>query len=308
MGNSQKKKIAFIGLGAMGKPMAKNLLKAGYLLTVYDLNTDSVDALKAAGAHPANSSAQAAEKADVVITILPECENVRQAMMGKKGIFEGARPQTVLIDMSSIAPHTSREVAAAAEKRGLLFMDAPVSGGTGGAEKGTLTIMIGGDKDLVEAHMDIFNVLGSTIYHVGGIGMGETVKMINQILVGVNILGIAEAFVLGTKLGADPEVLFNVIRKSAGSSFLLEKRMPDYILKGDFTQPGFALDLLLKDVGLAIESGKLNRIPLFVAAQAFQSLSMASATGLGKKDMSSVIEMYEKAAGVEVRQAAKQSG
>jgi 3-hydroxyisobutyrate dehydrogenase-like beta-hydroxyacid dehydrogenase len=125
--------------------------------------------------------------------------------------------------------------------------------------------------------------------------------MINQILVGVNILGIAEAFVLGTKLGADPDVLFDVIRASAGSSFLLEKRVPNYILKGDFTQTGFALDLLRKDVGLAVESAKLNRMPLFVAAQVFQSLSLASATGLGKKDMSSVIEMYEKAVGIQVR-------
>jgi len=180
-------------------------------------------------------------------------------------------------------------------------MDAPVSGGTSGAEKGALTIMIGGEKALVDVHMDIFNVLGSTIHHVGHIGMGETVKMINQILVGINILGIAEAFVLGAKLGADPKVLFEVIRSSAGSSFLLEKRMPDYILKGDFTRPGFALDLLRKDVGLAIESGKLSKTPGFLTAQAFQCLTMASATGLGDKDMSSVIEMYENAAGVKVR-------
>jgi len=307
MEKNQKERIGFIGLGAMGKPMAKNLLRAGYRLTVYDLCTDPVNELKAEGARPAGSSAEAAENSDVVITILPECENVKQAMMGSNGVFEGARPQTVLIDMSSIAPHTSREVAAAAEARGLRFMDAPVSGGTAGAEKATLTIMIGGEKDLVDAHMDIFNVLGGTIYHVGGIGMGETVKMINQILVGVNILGIAEAFVLGTKLGADPEVLYNVIRASAGGSFLLEKRVPDYILKGDYTQTGFALDLLRKDVGLAVESAKLNRAPLFIAAQVFQALTMASASGLGKKDMSSVIQMYEKAAGVEVRKMQKQA-
>jgi len=297
----EKQKIGFIGLGAMGKPMAGNLLKAGYLLTVYDINAEPVRALKEAGAKTAHSSAEAAAGADVVITILPECENVKNALMGKDGVFEGARPQTVLIDMSSIAPHTSRDVAAEAEKRGFKFMDAPVSGGTAGAKKGILTIMIGGDKDLVDAHMDIFNVLGSTIHHVGQIGMGETVKMINQILVGINIVGIAEAFVLGAKLGADPEILFDVIRASAGSSFLLEKRIPNYILKGDFTQPGFALDLLLKDVGLAIESGKLNRTPLFLAGQAFQCLTMASAAGLGGKDMSSVIEMYENAANVKVR-------
>ena len=303
-----KKRIGFIGLGAMGKPMVKNLLRAGHGVTVYDLQMDPVNELTAAGAHAAGSSAQAAENADVVITMLPECENVTHAMMGPKGVFEGAREQTVLIDMSSIAPHTSRQVASAAEEKGLRFMDAPVSGGTVGAEKGTLTIMIGGDKDLVDAHMDIFNVLGTTIHHVGPIGMGGTVKMINQILVGVNIVGIAEAFVLGTRLGADPEMLFHVIRASAGASFLLEKRIPDYILKGDFTQTGFALDLLLKDMGLAVESGKRNRTPLFVAAQVFQSLAMASASGLGKEDMSAVIKMYEKAVGVQVRRTRKESG
>lgn len=297
----QEKRIGFIGLGAMGKPMSKNLIRSGYRLTVFDLNPESIEEVMKAGARPADSAAEAARDADVVITMLPQCENVREATMGKDGVFTGARPKTAVIDMSSIAPHTTREVATAAESKGLRFLEAPVSGGTVGAEKGTLTIIVGGDKDLLEENRKLLLVLGKTIHHVGGIGMGSTVKMINQMLVGINMVGIAEALVLGTRLGADPKMLFEVIRSSAGSSFLWEKRVPDFILKGDFTQPGFALNLLLKDVGLAVESGKLTRTPLFLTGQVFQCLSMASSCGLGQKDMSSVIEMLENAAKVSVR-------
>ena len=296
-----KKRIGFIGLGAMGKPMAKNLIKAGYTLTVYDLNPQPMKELADLGAKRAGSSAETAGDVDVIITILPACEEVKAAVLGEEGVLQGARKGAVLIDMSSIAPHTSQLVAAEAFTRGLKFMDAPVSGGTIAAEKGTLTIMVGGDKELLDEHTDILEAMGKTIYHVGDIGMGETVKMINQMLVGVNIIAIAEAFVLGTKLGADPEVLYNVIRNSAGNSFLIDNRVPNYIFKGDFTQPGFALDLLLKDVGLAVDSAKINKVPLFLTGQAFQYLSMASASGLGKKDLSSVIEMLEKAVDVKVR-------
>ena len=296
-----KKKIGFIGLGAMGKPMAGNLIRAGYALTVFDVNPRPMEALAAQGARTAADSAAVARAAEVVITILPEGEHVKAAILGENGVLAGAREGTVLIDMSSIAPHTSRQVAAEALARGLRFMDAPVSGGTTGAEQGTLTIMVGGDEALLEAHRPLLEAMGKTIYHVGEIGMGETVKMINQVLVGINMLGIAEAFALGTKLGADPEVLFKVIRASAGNSFLLDHRVPKYIFKGNFTQPGFALKLLMKDVGLAVDSARLNKMPLFLAGEAFQLLALAAGSGLADKDMSAVIELWEKAAGVQVR-------
>jgi len=296
-----EKRIGFIGLGAMGGPMAKHLLKAGYRLSVFDLNPQPMTELKAVGAFETGSAADAAQEADVIITVLPACENVKAAVLGAKGVLEAAKSGAVLIDMSSIAPHTSRLVAEEAQARGIKFMDAPVSGGTIAAENGTLTIMVGGDKELLEEHRRILEAMGKTIYHVGGIGMGETIKMINQVLVGINILAIAEAFVLGTKLGAEPQVLYDVIRKSAGNSFLIDHRVPNYILKGDFTQPGFSLDLLLKDVGLAVESAKIEKVPLFLTAQAFQCLAMASASGRGRLDMSSVIEILEEAADVKVR-------
>jgi 2-hydroxymethylglutarate dehydrogenase len=296
-----KERIGFIGVGAMGRPMAKNLLKAGYPLTVYDLNPEPIKEVVACGAKAASSSAQAARDVEVIITMLPACDEVKAAVLGAGGVLEGANEGTLLIDMSSIAPHTSRLVASRAAKVGVKFLDAPVSGGVTAAEKGTLTIIVGGDRALLDEHMDLMQAMGKTIYHVGDVGMGETVKMINQVLAGINMLAIAEAFVLGTKLGADPETIYKVIRVSAGNSFLIDARVPDYVLKGDFSRPGFALDLMLKDLGLAIESAKINKIPLFLTGQAYQYFSMASSWGLGKKDMSSVTELLEEIVGVKVR-------
>jgi len=296
-----KERIGFIGVGAMGRPMAKNLLKAGYPLTVYDLNPEPIKELVACGAKAASSSAQAARDVEVIITMLPACDEVKAAVLGAGGVLEGTNEGTLLIDMSSIAPHTSKLVASEAAKAGVKFLDAPVSGGVTAAEKGTLTIIVGGDRALLDEHMDLMQAMGKNIYHVGDVGMGETVKMINQVLAGINMLAIAEAFVLGTKLGADPETIYKVIRVSAGNSFLIDARVPDYLLKGDFSRPGFALDLMLKDLGLAIESAKINKIPLFLTGQAYQYFSMASSWGLGKKDMSSVTELLEEIVGVEVR-------
>ena len=296
-----KKRIGFIGLGAMGIHMARNLVKAGYDLTVYDIDPQPVKELVALGAREAKSSADTSKGAEVVITMLPQDEQVKEVALGLRGVLEGAKPGTVFIDMSSIAPHTSKEVAAAAQKKGVKFLDAPVSGGTGGAEKATLTIMIGGDKAVVDEHMEILKVMGKTIYHVGDVGMGETVKMVNQMLVGINLAGIVEALVMGTKLGVAPEVLYKIIRASSGNSFMLDSRVPNYIFTGNFTQPGFAVDLLRKDLGLSLESAKINKVPLHMTSQAYQVFTRATAEGLGKKDMASVVQLLEKTVGVEVR-------
>lgn len=300
-----KERIGFIGLGAMGRPMAKNLLKAGYPLTVYDLNPEPIKELIECGAKAASSSAEVARDAEVIITMLPACDEVKAAVLGAGGVLEGANEGALLIDMSSIAPHTSKLVASEAAKVGVRLLDAPVSGGVTAAENGTLTIIVGGDRALLDEHIDLMQAMGKNIYHVGDVGMGETVKMINQVLAGINMLAIAEAFVLGTKLGADPETIYKVIRVSAGNSFLIDARVPDYLLKGDFSRPGFALDLMLKDLGLAIESAKINKIPLFLTGQAYQYFSMASSWGLGKKDMSSVTELLEEIVGVKVRTASE---
>jgi 3-hydroxyisobutyrate dehydrogenase len=233
--------------------------------------------------------------------MLPADDEVKVVALGPEGVLEGARAGTVFIDMSSIAPHTSTYVAAEAKKKGIKFLDAPVSGGTVGAEKATLTIMVGGEKALLDEHIEILQTMGKTIYHVGDVGMGETVKMVNQMLVGINLMGIVEALVMGTKLGVKPEVLYKVIRASSGNSFMLDSRVPNYIFTGNFTQTGFAVDLLRKDLGLALESAKVNKVPLSLTAQAYQYYTRATAEGMGKKDMSSVIELLEKTVGVEVR-------
>jgi 3-hydroxyisobutyrate dehydrogenase len=296
-----KRKIGFIGLGAMGNHMAKNLIKAGYDLTVYDLNPKPVEELVSLGAKKTKNCAETAKAGEVVITMLPADDDVKSAVLGPEGVLEGAKGGTVLIDMSSIAPHTSIYVFSEAKKKGVKFLDAPVSGGTGGAEKATLTIMVGGDKALLDEHMEILKTMGKTIYHVGDVGMGETVKMVNQMLVGINLAGIVEALVLGTKLGVKPEVLYKIIRASSGNSFMLDSRVPNFIFTGNFTQPGFAVDLLRKDLGLSLESAKVNKVPLYMTAQAYQYFTRATAEGLGKKDMSSMIELLEKTAGVQVR-------
>ncbi len=296
-----KKTIGFIGLGAMGNHMARNLIRAGYDLAVYDLNPQPVKELVASGAKEAKSCAEATHGGEVVITMLPADEEVKTAVLGSEGVLEGAKPGTVLIEMSSIAPHTTKQVYSEARKKEVRFMDAPVSGGTIGAEKGTLTIMVGGDKALLDEHLEILQSLGKTIYHVGEVGMGETVKMVNQMLVGINLAGIAEAFVMGTKLGVAPEILYKIIRSSSGNSFLIDHRVPNYIFPGNFTQPGFAIDLLRKDLGLALDSAKFTKVPLFLTAQAYQYFTRASAEGLGKKDMSAVIELLENTVGVQVR-------
>ena len=300
-----KKKIGFIGLGAMGLPMAKNLIKAGYDLTVHDLNPQPVEEIVSLGAQKAGSPADAAKGVEVIITMLPADDEVKAVALGSEGVLEGAGKGSVFIDMSSIAPHTSKYVASEAQKKGIKFLDAPVSGGTVGAEKATLTIMVGGDKALLDEHIEILQTMGKTIYHVGDVGMGETVKMVNQMLVGINLMGIVEALVMGTKLGVEPEVLYKIIRASSGNSFMLDSRVPNYIFTGNFTQPGFAIDLLRKDLGLALESAKVNKVPLFLTGQAYQYYTRAAAEGLGKKDMSAVIELLEKTVGVKVRGTAE---
>lgn len=256
-----KKKIGFIGLGAMGRHMARNLIKAGYELTVYDLLPAAVEEAASLGARKAGSSAEAAKGAEVIITMLPADDEVKAAALGPEGVLSGAAKGSVFFEMSSIAPHTSKFVAAEAQKKGIKFLDAPVSGGTGGAEKGTLTIMVGGDKAVLDEHMEILKVMGKTIYHVGDVGMGETVKMVNQMLVGINLSGIVEALVMGTKLGVKPEVLYKIIRASSGNSFMLDSRVPGYIFTGNFTTPDSPWTCCARTWGFPWKAPKSIRFP-----------------------------------------------
>lgn len=293
-------KVGFIGIGAMGKPMAKNLLNSGFDLTVFDLNSEAVQEMKEAGAKTAQTPKETAENAQVVITMLPNFNIVRSVMEGPDGVLSGAAKGTVIIDMSSVAPNQTRLMAGLAREKGLEYLDAPVSGGVSGAAKGTLTIMVGGSEAVIGQVMEIFQTLGKKIYQVGPVGSGDAVKIVNNLLLGVNMAALAEALVLGVKAGLDPQTMFDIIRASSGSSYAMEAKMPNFILKGNF-EPGFAIDLQFKDLELATQTGKELRTPLLLTNMAQQIFEQARAEGLGKKDISAVIQVWEKLNGIEVR-------
>ena len=239
------KKVGFIGLGIMGKPMAKNLLKAGYELVVFDINQDAVNEVVAAGAKSAPTSKDVAAQSEVVITMLPNSPHVKAAVLGENGVLEGAKPGLVLIDMSSIAPLASQEIAAAVAKKGVEMLDAPVSGGEPKAIDGSLSIMVGGKKELFDRSTELLSKMGKSVVLCGDVGAGNTTKLANQIIVALNIAAVSEAFVLATKAGVDPELVFNAIRGGLAGSTVMEAKAP-MIMAGNF-KPGFKIDLHIKD-------------------------------------------------------------
>lgn len=293
-------KVGFIGLGAMGKPMAKNLLQAGFGLTVYDVNQDAVTQLKEAGANEAALPKDVALASDVVITMLPNFQIVSSVMEGPDGVLAGANEGMILIDMSSVSPTQTRQMVPKASEKGIAYLDAPVSGGVAGAEKGALTIMVGGPVPVVEKVMPVFQAMGKKIYHVGSVGSGDAMKIVNNLLLGINMAALAEALVLGAKAGLDPQMMRDIIGTSSGNSYVLEAKMPNFILKGNF-EPGFAIDLQYKDLELAGQTGKDLGVPMYLGNLAQQIFEQARASGLGKKDISAVVEMWEKMVGCEVR-------
>lgn len=292
--------IGFIGIGAMGRPMAVNLLKAGFHLTVYDLNQEAVQQLVEMGACSAATPKELAAGADVVITMLPNFGVVQSVLGGADGVLAGIRESAVIIDMSTVAPNQTRRMAALAKEKGVSYLDAPVSGGVGGAAKGALTIMVGGPAAVIDQVMGIFNVLGKKVYRVGDVGAGDTIKLVNNLLLGVNMAAVAEAMVVGVKAGLDPQVLLEIISSSSGNSYALETKMPNFVMKGNF-EPGFAINLQFKDLELATQTGKDLGVPLFLTNLTQQIFEQARAVGLGGEDISAVIKVWEKLAGVEVR-------
>jgi 2-hydroxy-3-oxopropionate reductase len=254
------KKIGFIGLGIMGKPMAKNLLKAGYSLVVYDIVPEAMKDVVKAGAQPASSSKEVAEKSEVVITMLPNSPEVKEAVLGEGGVLEGAQRGTILIDMSSIAPLASKEISEKAKAKGVVMLDAPVSGGEPKAIEGTLAIMVGGPKDTFEQVKEILSLMGASVTRVGEIGSGNTTKLANQIIVALNIAAMSEAMVLATKSGVDPEKVFQAIRGGLAGSTVLDAKMP-LVLKGNF-KPGFRIELHIKDLANALDTAHALGVPV----------------------------------------------
>jgi len=292
-------KIGFIGLGIMGKPMAKNLLKAGYSLVVYDINKEPVKELVKLGAEEGFSPKDVAERSEIIITMLPDSPQVKEVILGKNGVLEGAKKGSIIIDMSSIAPAVSREVAAKAEEKGIDMIDAPVSGGEPKAIDGTLSIMVGGKKEVVDRCYDILSKMGTSIVLCGDIGSGNITKLANQIIVALNIAAMSEALVLGTKARVDPEVIYKAIRGGLAGSTVLDAKVP-MILERNFS-PGFKIDLHIKDLKNAIATAHEIGVPLPLTSQIMEILQALKVDGKGQSDHSAIVQFYEKLAKVEVK-------
>ncbi|WP_017803610.1 2-hydroxy-3-oxopropionate reductase, partial [Winslowiella toletana] len=258
-------KIGFIGLGIMGKPMSKNLLKAGYSLVVRDNNVESEAELVTAGAITASSAKAVAEQCDVIITMLPNSPQVKEVVLGEGGVIEGAKPGTVVIDMSSIAPLASREIHAELAKKNIALLDAPVSGGEPKAIEGTLSVMVGGDKALFDKYYDLMKAMAGSVVHTGDIGAGNVTKLANQVIVALNIAAMSEALTLATKAGVDPDLVFQAIRGGLAGSTVLEAKAP-MVMDRNF-KPGFRIDLHIKDLANALDTshGVGAQLPLTAA-------------------------------------------
>ena len=292
-------KIGFIGLGIMGKPMAKNLLKAGYPLVVFDINPAPVKELAAVGAEVASSAKEVAQKTDVVITMLPNSPHVKAAVMGPNGVLEGAKPGMIIVDMSSIAPMAAKEVAAKAAEKGVEMLDAPVSGGEPKAIDGTLSIMVGGKKEIFEKCQGFLDKMGTSVVLCGDIGAGNMTKLANQIIVALNIAAMSEALVLGAKAGVDPETIFKAIRGGLAGSTVLEAKVP-MVLSGNF-KPGFRIELHIKDLANALDTAHELGVPLLLTSQVMEIMQALKVDGKAGNDHAGVVQFYEKLAKCEVR-------
>jgi len=294
-----KLKIGFIGLGIMGKHMSSHLIEAGYEVFVYDINSKAVEELVGKGAVACKNCSEAAVNADVVISMVPDSPDVEKVALGENGILESAHEGLIYIDMSTIAPGTAVKVADVLAEKGVRCLDAPVSGGETGAKNAALSIMVGGSKDLFDEMMAIFETMGKTITLCGTNGAGQTVKACNQIQVALNFIGMAEAFVLGTKAGVDPAVILKVLSGGYAQNRVMDVRGPK-IVKGEF-EPGFKSKFHYKDLNIIMDTAKNLNVPLPATAVAHELFSALIASGRGDLDHSAVINIIEDLAKVEAR-------
>ena len=291
--------IAFIGLGNMGAPMARNLIKAGHSLNLFDLNQDILSELAAQGGHISASPKEAAQGAQLVITMLPAAAHVRSVWLGEEGVLAGIGEGIPAVDCSTIDPQTARDVAAAAAKQGVQMADAPVSGGTGGAQAGTLTFMVGAQKALFDTLHPVLAQMGRNIVHCGDVGTGQVAKICNNLLLGISMVGVSEAMALGAALGIDTEVLAGVINSSTGRCWSSEtyNPWPGIVETAPASRGytgGFGAELMLKDLGLATEAARQAHQPVVLGAVAQQLYQAMSLRGEGGKDFSAIINSYRK--------------
>jgi 2-hydroxy-3-oxopropionate reductase len=289
--------IGFIGLGIMGKPMAGNLLAAGYSLVVYNRSRPAQDELVGRGARAASSPREVAQQSDLVITMLPDSPDVEKVALGADGLVEGAHTGLVYMDMSTIAPSTARRVSTALAERGARCLDAPVSGGDVGAREGTLSIMVGGDRDTFEQVQHVLSVLGKTAVLCGPSGSGQTVKACNQVLTAVTVAGVSEALALGIKAGVDPAIIVQVLGAGLARCGILENR-GQRIVRGDF-EPGFRIRLHHKDLGIVRQTSRECGSPLPVTAVVSELFAAALAQGLGESDHTALLAVLEGLAGLD---------
>lgn len=291
-------KVGFIGLGIMGRPMSKNLVKAGHELVVFDFNKKAVADLVSCGAEEAANGKEVAQKCDVVITMVPNSPHVRAAVLGENGVAEGAHAGSVVIDMSSIDPTESKAIGGELAKVGIDMLDAPVSGGEPKAIDGTLSVMVGGKKELFDKYYDLLMVMAGSVVYVGELGAGNVAKLANQIVVAVNIAAVSEALTFAKKAGADPELVYQAIRGGLAGSTVMDAKAP-MMLDRNF-KPGFRIELHIKDLNNALNAAHAISSPVPLTAQLMEIMQFLKSEGCDKEDHSSIVKYYEKIANVTV--------
>lgn len=291
-----KMRVGFIGMGIMGRPMSINLLKAGFDVTVYNRTPGRAQEVVAAGAKEAASPSELAAATDYIITCVTGPEDVKEVILGPNGVIHGVKPGSVVIDMSTISPEATRDVAAALAEKQVHMLDAPVSGGDIGAIKGTLTIMIGGESKIVERCMPLFKAMGTTVTHIGPVGSGQVTKLVNQVLIAVNLLAASEALTMAAKCGVDPERVLAAVSQGSAGSWQLANLGPKMLAR-DF-EPGFMIRLLQKDLRLALAEADRVQMPLLGTAVAHQLLRTAEGEGYSEEGTQAMVKVIEKLAGL----------
>ncbi len=290
--------VGFIGLGIMGRPMAKNLLKAGYDLVVYDFNKDAVADLVSYGASAAESGKELASQVEAVITMVPNSPHVRAAVLGENGVAEGAKPGLVVIDMSSIDPTESKAIGAELAKMGIDMMDCPVSGGEPKAIDGTISVMCGGKKELFDKYYDMLMSMAGSVVYVGELGSGNVAKLANQMIVAINISAVAEALTFAKKAGTDPELVYQAIRGGLAGSTVMDAKAP-MMLDGNY-KPGFRIELHIKDLTNALNAAHAISSPAPLTAQMMEVMQFLRTEGCDKEDHASIVKYYEKISGTSI--------
>jgi len=291
-------KLGFIGLGIMGKPMSHNLVKAGYEVVVFDFNKEAVEELVKAGATAAKSGADVASQVDTIITMVPNSPHVRMAVFGEGGIAETVKPGTVLIDMSSIDPIESKSIGADLQKLGVEMLDSPVSGGEPKAIEGTLSVMVGGKKELFDKYYDMLMVMAGSVVYVGELGSGNVAKLANQIVVAVNIAAVAEALTFAKKAGTDPELVYKAIRGGLAGSTVMDAKAP-MMLAGNY-KPGFRIELHIKDLNNALNAAHSISSPVPLTAQMMEIMQFLKSEKCEKDDHDAIVKYYEKISGTSI--------